>query len=126
MLSKGFVVRDCKPQHVIVRPDARGVVRGATRNPLRLGGLRAAERTPGREQEVRAVKRKAYLVRQARRFEAREAFPPHLAPVRIFGVDYVYGTSRAPRGLVGGRKGPRALRLLPAGKVAKDARTSCR
>jgi hypothetical protein len=93
MLRKGFIVRDCKPQHVIVRPDGNGgLVRG------RGGGVLYAsvdfellERTAEREQHVRSLKRKAYLVRQARRFEAREAFPPHLAPVRIFGVDYVYG-----------------------------------
>jgi len=93
MLRKGFIVRDCKPQHVIVRPDGNG---GLVRS--RGGGVLYAsvdfellERTAEREQHVRSLKRKAYLVRQARRFEAREAFPPHLTPVRIFGVDYVYG-----------------------------------
>ena len=93
MQAKGFVVRDNKPQHVIVRPDGDGsLARGRDGKVLyALVDFELLERTSRREQEIRALKRKAYLVRQARRFEAREEFPPHLSPVRIFGVDYVYG-----------------------------------
>ncbi len=93
MQAKGFVVRDSKPQHVIVRPNRDGgLIRHRDGKALyALVDFELLERTAPREQEVRAVKRKAYLRRQARRFEAREEFPPHLSPVRIFGVDYVYG-----------------------------------
>jgi len=93
MRAKGFVVRDSKPQHVIVRPNGDdGLARRRDGKALyALVDFELLERTAQREQEVRALKRKAYLRRQARRFEAREEFPPHLSPVRIFGVDYVYG-----------------------------------
>lgn len=93
MQAKGFVVRDSKPQHVIVRPNRDGgLMCGRDGKALyALVDFELLERTSRREQEVRAQKRKAYLTRQARRFEAHEEFPPHLSPVSIFGVDYVYG-----------------------------------
>jgi len=100
MRRKGFVVRDNKAQNIIVRPDGRG---GLVRN--RRGRILYAsidfellERTPRRERAVRARKRKAYLVKQARRFEARAAFPPHLRPARIFDVDYVCGQTESTGG----------------------------
>ena len=90
---KGYAVSDSKPQHIIVRPapdnqlmkDADGKV---------LYGLVDFEllrRTPKREEQLRAHKRQDYLVRQARRFEPHWQFPEELTPVRIMGVDYVFG-----------------------------------
>ena len=49
------------------------------------------KRTPEREEQLRAEKRHDYLVRQAHRFEPHWQFPEELTPVRIMGVDYVYG-----------------------------------
>lgn len=49
------------------------------------------ERTPAREERMRAAKRHDYLVRQARRFKTQQQFPPGLAPVTVMGVDYIYG-----------------------------------
>jgi hypothetical protein len=93
MARKGFRVRDNKAQHIIVRPDGRsGVVRHRDGRTLYATiDFELLERTPRREQAVRARKRRAYLVKQAHRFEAKSRFPSHLAAVRIFGVDYVYG-----------------------------------
>ncbi len=91
--DKGFVVGDAKPQHIIVRPKQNGALsRNRSGKPLYgLVDFELLRRTPAREERIRAEKRQEYLVRQARRFEPHEQFPPGLAPVDILGVDYVYG-----------------------------------
>ncbi len=97
---KGFVVRDNKAQNIIVRPDGRGRVVRDVRGGVLYASIdfELLQRTPQRERAVRAEKRRTYLVKQARRFEARAPFPPHLQPVRIFGVDYVYGRTESTGG----------------------------
>ncbi len=91
--EKGFLVSDAKPQHIIIRPKQNGsLALDRTGKPLYgLVDFELLRRTPAREERLRAEKRQEYLVRQARRFEPREQFPPGLAPVNILGVDYVYG-----------------------------------
>ena len=91
--DKGFAVSDNKPQHIIVSPKPDGrLARDRTGKPLYgLVDFELLKRTPAREERLRAEKRQEYLVRQARRFESREAFPLGLTPVTIMGVDYVYG-----------------------------------
>ncbi len=93
MQSRGYCVRDSKPQHVIVRPDSTNrLVRDKTGAVLYgLVDFELLQRTPARDEAMRAAKRQDYLVRQAHRFESREEFPPGLAPVTIMDVDYVYG-----------------------------------
>jgi hypothetical protein len=93
MRNKGFVVRDSKPHHVIVRPKGDGyLAKDRTGDILyALIDFELLERTPEREQAIRASKRKAYLMQQAHRFEASREFPPGLTQVTIMGVDYVYG-----------------------------------
>ena len=91
--SKGFRVRDNKPQHAIVRPAPDGGL-VKDKSGAVLYGLVDFEllgRTPDREKTMRATQRQTYLVRQAHRFETREPFPPELTPVTIMGVDYVHG-----------------------------------
>ena len=92
--TKGFRVRDNKPQHIIVRAAANGdgLVKDKSGAPLYgLVDFELLARTPAREDAMRAVNRQDYLVRQARRFESHGQFPPGLTPVTIMGVDYVYG-----------------------------------
>lgn len=91
--AKGFAVSDNKPQHIIVSPKPDGrLARDRSGKPLYgLVDFELLKRTPAREERMRAEKRRDYLVRQARRFESREAFPLGLTPVTILGVDYVYG-----------------------------------
>ena len=93
MKDKGFWVRDSKPHHIIVRPrrDGRLLSDAGGSTLYALVDFELLERTPQREQAVRMSKRKAYLVKQAHRFEAENSFPPDLAAVNIMGVDYVYG-----------------------------------
>jgi hypothetical protein len=89
----GFRIRDHKPQHVIVRPAPRGgLIRDKSGASLYgLVDFELLERTPTREQAVRASKRRDYLIRQARRFETREELPPGLTLTTIMDVDYIYG-----------------------------------
>ena len=68
------------------------------------------KRTPEREELLRAEKRHDYLVRQAHRFEPHQQFPEELTPVRVMGVDYVYGQVESTGGALLGRgPGPDAL-----------------
>lgn len=91
----GFIVADPKPHHLIVRQNQeQGLAK--TRSGKFLYALidfELLKRSPEHEKEVRAVKRKAYLEKQVHRFEDRvpTGFPPNLKPVRIMGVDYVFG-----------------------------------
>jgi len=98
--SKGFCVRDSKPSHVIVRPEAKGgLAKGKSGTVLYgLVDFELLERTSEREVAMRAIKRSDYLTRQARRFEPREEFPPGLTPMTIMGVDYVYGQAESTGG----------------------------
>ncbi|MFP4054168.1 MAG: hypothetical protein ACLFV7_09940, partial [Phycisphaerae bacterium] len=91
--TKGMRVRDNKPQHVIVRPDGNGGLRRDAGGKVLYATVdfELLERTPQREQSERARKRRIYLVKQAYRFNAESPFPPHLRPVNIMGVDYVFG-----------------------------------
>ncbi len=91
--DRGFTVSDNKPQHVIVRRGPNGDVRRkqAGKPLYGLVDFELLKRTPEREEQMRAVKRHDYLVRQARRFEPREEMPLELTPVRIMGVDYIFG-----------------------------------
>ena len=99
MQQKGFLVRDNKPHHLIVRPDRDGLVADRRGEALYAHvDFELLERTPQRERDIRAAKRKTYLVKQAHRFEAKAAFPPHLRPVRVFDVDYVYGRTESTNG----------------------------
>jgi len=91
--SKGFRVRDNKPRHIIVRPRPSGRL-AMDKSGATLYGLvdfELLQRTPEREEMMRASKRHDYLIRQARRFEPQQQFPPGLVPVTIMDVDYIYG-----------------------------------
>ncbi len=100
MARKGFRVRDNKPHHQIVRPTAAGGLARDRRGDLlsALVDFELLERTPQREQAVRATKRHAYLVKQAHRFEAAGEFPEGLTAVKVMGVDYVHGRTESTRG----------------------------
>jgi len=99
---RGFVVADPKPQHIIVRQNKeQGLIKGRNSKILyALIDFELLKRSPKYEEEVKAAKRKAYLVKQAHRFEDRASasFPPNLTPVRIMGVDYVFGHVEATGG----------------------------
>ncbi len=92
LAAKGMAVRDNKPQHVIVRPDGDGLTTDRDGEPIyAMVDFELLERTPEHERRIRAHKRQKYLVKQAYRFHAESEFPPHLQPMKIFGVSYVHG-----------------------------------
>ena len=100
MHRAGFRVRDSKAQHIILRADRSGrLVRGGDGRELYATvDFELLERTPEYEAARRAAKRQAYLVRQARRFQASEAMPANLKLVNVMGVDYVYGRTDSTSG----------------------------
>ncbi len=102
MRRKGFAVRDSKPHHVILRPrrDGRLAADRAGRTRYALVDFELLFRTPEREASARRRKRKSYLERQRDRFLPRDprTVPPHLKPVEIFGVPYVYGHAESTGG----------------------------
>jgi len=99
---KGYMLGDPKPHHIIVRPDKNGeLARGRNGKYLyALIDFELLKRTPEREEQIRASKRKAYLEKQAHRFEDKDlsAFPSNLKLVQIMGVDYIYGPVEATGG----------------------------
>ncbi|MBN1853182.1 MAG: hypothetical protein JW829_10680 [Pirellulales bacterium] len=91
--ARGFTVSDNKPQHIIVRPcPDQQLVRDRNGEFLyALVDFELLKRTPGREKQIRAEKRRDYLVRQAHRFDPVKKFPSGLTSMHIMGVDYVFG-----------------------------------
>lgn len=130
MRDQGFVVRDNKPHHIIVRPQGDRLKRDRQDTPIwAYIDFELLQRTPEREQEVRAAKRKLYLIKQAKRFQADAAPPAHLHRVRVFDVDYIYGRIRSTNGAlwVVGRDPdlfdyflPEKWRKTPRTKMATD------
>jgi hypothetical protein len=93
---KGFILGDPKPHHIIVRSNKNGELARDRHGQFlyALVDFELLKRTPEREKQIQAIKRKAYLEKQVHRFDDRESsiFPPNLKHVRIMGVDYVYGS----------------------------------
>ncbi len=101
----GFLVRDQKAQHVIVRPDTSGKRLQEAEDGRVIYGLvdfELMERTPERELMVRRLKRRDYLKRQKDRFHVDPSvpYPPHLRHVEILGVEYVFGRAESTKGLL--------------------------
>jgi hypothetical protein len=104
MRLRGFVTRDSKPHHVIIRPDKRGVLqKDESGNAIRaVIDYELLARTPEKEEMIRKLKRVSYLRKQKDRFILKEGkqFPPHLKAVNIFGVDFVYGHAESTSGVL--------------------------
>lgn len=102
MRVKGFVVKDQKSHHVIIRADREGAVlrRRDGTVPYAMVDFELLERTPEREEKARQAKRREYLQRQANRFEAEVAspLPPHRQAVSLLGVDYIHGPAESTDG----------------------------
>jgi hypothetical protein len=102
LMKKGFLVRDSKPSHVIVRPKDGGSLERYKDGKIIYGlvDFELLERTPEREEMIKKEKRIDYLKRQKDRFaiEIPKKFHPHLSHVNIFNVDYVYGHVESTKG----------------------------
>lgn len=100
--TKGFRVLDFKPAHVILRHRRDGTLLRRRDGTLAyaLVDFELLQRTPEREQQVATARRAAYLQHQKDRFAPppAAAFPPHLRPNRVCGVDYVFGHTESTGG----------------------------
>ncbi|MFC1708759.1 hypothetical protein ACFL2J_01690 [Candidatus Omnitrophota bacterium] len=100
--KKGFVVRDNKPHHIIVRPKKeKELVRDEEGKVLYgLIDFELLERTPQREKTAKKDKRADYLKRQRDRFVIGDSneFHPHLHHVNFLDVEYVYGNVESTKG----------------------------
>jgi hypothetical protein len=102
MKHRGFIVKDRKPHHIIIRSDRNGKL-ACNKDGKVLYGIVDYEllsHTPKREEAIKKAKRISYLVKQKDRFSKRSdnRFPPHLKQVNIFDVDYVYGKAESTHG----------------------------
>lgn len=102
MEQKGYVVRDHKPEHVIIRTRKNGkfISRNDGEHSFGLIDFELLGRTADRDEEIKKSKRANYLKRQKERFsiDSSGTFSPHLKHVNIMGVDYVYGHVESTRG----------------------------
>lgn len=100
--GKGYFVLDMKPEHIIVRTRPDGTLLRARDGaiPYALVDFELLLRTPAHEERVQALRRAEYLTRQRDRFATAhpDHFPPHLHPVNVLGVDYVYGHTESTQG----------------------------
>ncbi|MFC1631253.1 hypothetical protein ACFL1I_08270 [Candidatus Omnitrophota bacterium] len=102
MKRKGFMVKDNKPHHIIVRPKKKGKLAKDKKGKILYGlvDFELLERTPLQEKVTKKDKRADYLKRQRDRFAIKipNKFHPHLHHINIFGVDYVYGHVESTKG----------------------------
>ena len=100
--SKGFVVADHKPSHLIVRVKD-GKIRRRRRDGRILYGVVDYEllnRTPEYDAAVVSARRSHYFAHQRDRFQPRAttSFPQNQAPMTALGVPYVYGPTASTQG----------------------------
>ncbi|UCF96449.1 MAG: hypothetical protein JSV89_14875 [Spirochaetaceae bacterium] len=104
MKYKGFLVRDRKPHHIIVKPRNDGTLARDRRGEVLYAVIdyELLARTRAREQSIKRIRRINYHQRQQSRFSATysDDFPPQLKIVNILGVDYVFGHVESTDGLL--------------------------
>ncbi|MBN2406347.1 MAG: hypothetical protein JXJ19_01510 [Elusimicrobia bacterium] len=97
----GFIVRDRKPHHVIVKPTRNGGFLKNKKGEFLFGVVdyELLERLPHRDLLVKKIRRADYLKRQRDRFRIKDdKYHPNLYNVNIFGVDYIYGHVESTKG----------------------------
>jgi len=102
MKREGFMVRDNKPHHVIVKPKENGKLTKDKKGKILYGlvDFELLGRTSTQEKVIKKNKRTEYLKRQRDRFaiEIPNKFHPHLHHMNIFSVDYIYGHVESTKG----------------------------
>lgn len=103
MKNKGFLVRDRKPHHIIVRPNRDNKLLLDHNHEIRysLIDFELLERTRKREQIIKKARRLNYLKRQSSRFNVENnnmSEHENLIKVDILGVPYIYGPSASTNG----------------------------
>ncbi|MBN2533286.1 MAG: hypothetical protein JXB88_10360 [Spirochaetales bacterium] len=102
MRNKGFIVRDRKPHHVIIRHDKSGkLFKSRDKKVLyALVDFELLERTSERETIIKKARRLNYLKRQNERFSTTivNKEKMQLKQVTLLDVDYVYGRTESTKG----------------------------
>ena len=102
LAKHGYLVADHKPAHIILRPQKSGGLLRTREGELAyaLVDFELLALTSEHRREINASRRSNYLRRQRARFESNPAaaFPEHLKPVTILGVDYVFGHAESTQG----------------------------
>ncbi len=103
MKACGYIVRDYKPHHLIVRPykDQKKLVCRNDNFPINaLIDFELLERTSDHSIKITKSKRLDYHKRQTKRFVHSwdATFHPHLHQVNFLGVDYIYGKVESTKG----------------------------
>ena len=104
MKNKGFLVRDRKPHHIIVKPKRTGVLARdrAGESLYAVIDYELLARTPQREAKIKRNTRARYHQKQRERFSVSYSatVAPQLKQVDILGVDYIYGRVESTNGLL--------------------------
>jgi len=103
MKKRGYIVRDNKPHHIIIRPNGRHKNDTKSKKIFSISALvdfELLERTKKREEQINKSKRLEYHERQSKRFfhKVGHEFHPHLHLVNHFDVDYIYGQVESTKG----------------------------
>ncbi|MBN2440256.1 MAG: hypothetical protein JXJ04_02895 [Spirochaetales bacterium] len=101
--EKGFIVRDRKPHHIIIRHNKNGEIYTDREGKIlyALIDFELLERTPERTTIVKQTKRSNYLKRQKDRFADKKISENNqLKQVKIFDVDYIFGRTESTDGLL--------------------------
>lgn len=100
--SIGYLVRDRKPHHIILKPaEGGGIAKDASGKPISaLIDYELLARTKESDAAIKRQKRQEYLKRQRDRFTTVPDLSayPHLKHVSVYGVDYVYGRAESTEG----------------------------
>jgi hypothetical protein len=104
MKNKGFLVRDRKPHHIIVKPKRTGVLARdrAGESLYAVIDYELLARTPQREAKIKRNTRVRYHQKQRERFSVSYSatVAPQLKQVDILGVDYIFGRVESTNGLL--------------------------
>jgi len=98
----GFLVRDKKPHHIIVKPLENNDLLQTDKNKIRYGliDFELLQKTSEKKEAVRKAKRADYHKRQRDRFaiDTSKKFHPQLKHMNIFDVEYVFGKVESTKG----------------------------
>jgi hypothetical protein len=100
--KNGYLVRDNKPNHIIIRPDKHQGFAKEESGEIRCAMIdyELLEHTQQVQDSRRVSRRLDYHRRQKDRFaiDVPKKFHPHLHHVNILGVEYVYGQVESTKG----------------------------
>lgn len=102
LMSIGYLVKDGKPNHVIIEPEKGNEIAQYMNGDHEYGmvDFELLARSQERAVTVKKKKRLEYLRRQKERFsiDLSDKYHPHLKHTNIMGVDYIYGKVESTKG----------------------------